>query len=127
MSDRVWSVARFAALDLYGTKGTPRRRRLVLTEFVGGTLGIFALGGFLLSRGAWGWGGWALGCALNYAALTVHAVRLRRTGRLNAAVAGLDLVSELRRYSLAQVLLFVPGVVALAGLAEAAAARSRRP
>ena len=78
-STLAWSVARFAALDLYGTKGTPRRRRLVLTEFVGGTLGMFAVGGFLLSRGAWGWGGWLLGCALNYAALTVHAIGLRKT------------------------------------------------
>lgn len=39
VSVRAWSVATFAALDLYGTKGTPRRRRLVLTEFVGGRLG----------------------------------------------------------------------------------------
>lgn len=88
---------------------------------------MFALGGFLTSRGPLGWGGWLLDCALNNAALTVHAIGLRRPNRLNAAVARLDLGSELRRYSLAKVLLFVPGVVALAGLAESAAARSRRP
>jgi hypothetical protein len=127
VTTRAWSASTFAALDLYGARGASRRRRLVMAEFIAGTLAMLALGGFLLSRGAWWWGGWLVGCGLNYAALTVLAVRLRSPDRLNAAVAGLDVASELRRYGLAQVLLFVPAVVALAALGQSATVRRRRP
>jgi hypothetical protein len=121
-------VSTFAALDLYGTTGSARRRRVVLAEFIVGTPVMLALGGYLLSRGGGWWGWWLLGCGLNYAALTAHAVVLCRRGRLAAALAGLDVRAELRRYSLAQAVLFLPGVVAVAALVQLAGqVRSPRP
>ncbi len=47
-----------------------------------------------------------------------HAMVLCRPGRLESAVAALDMRLELRRYSVAQALLFLPGLVALAALVQ---------
>jgi hypothetical protein len=120
------SVRRFVALDLYGRSGTLRRRRIVLAEFVMGTAALVALGAYMGSRGSWVWGVWLLGCGMSYGALAAHAVTLFPMGRLEAELGRGDTAAEIRRYSLAQLLLFVPGLVAVAALVEALHAASRR-
>ncbi|EWT02622.1 hypothetical protein N865_02540 [Intrasporangium oryzae NRRL B-24470] len=112
-------MRRFAALDLYGTSGTLRRRRIVLAEFVVGTAALMALGAVIWRHGSWQWGVWLMGCGLSYGALAAHAVTLFPTASLEAELSGVDTAAEIRRYSLAQLLLFVPGVVAVAALVEA--------
>ena len=42
---------RLAAVDMYGTHGTLRRRRIVLFEFVGGLIAAVAFGSWLISIG----------------------------------------------------------------------------
>lgn len=123
MAGASWSVRRFAALDMHGTTGTARRRRIVLVEFVVGALGMVVLGAVLTVRGAWLWGLWLLGCGLGYGALAAHAVMLYPAHRLEAELDGVDVASELRRYGTAQLLLFVPGLVA--GAAVVAWSRGR--
>ena len=106
------SVRRFAAIDMYGASGTRRRRQIVMAEFVPGTAGLLALAVRLVAHSGWLWATWALGCAVNYGALAVHAVALYPQGRLEAALEGVDVRSEIRRYSIAQLLLFVPALIA---------------
>lgn len=118
MAEARWSVRRFAAVDMYGTAGTRRRRRIVAAEFVLGTAGLLALAAILCVHGGWLWGIWALGCGANYGALAVYAVALLRPERLRAELEGADVRSELRRYGVAQLLLFVPGLIALVALLE---------
>ncbi len=120
MTDTSWNVRRFAAIDMYGTAGTRRRRRIVLLEFVVGTAALLLIGAVLLIHGGWLWAAWLLGCGLNYGALAVHAVTLYPPGRLEAELAGADVSAELRRYSIAQLLLFVPVLIAGVAVAQAA-------
>ncbi|MDQ2749142.1 MAG: hypothetical protein M3Y44_06410 [Actinomycetota bacterium] len=88
-------------------------------EFVLGTAGIVVLAAVLGSHGGWVWATWTLGCAMNYAALAVHAVALYPRGRLETALHGVDVRSELRRYSTAQLLLFIPALIALIAATQA--------
>ena len=119
MTEAGWNVRRFAAIDMYGTAGTRRRRRIVLLEFVVGTAALLLIGVVLLIHGGWLWAAWLIGCGLNYGALAGHAVTLYPPGRLEAELAGADVGAELRRYSVAQLLLFVPGLVAVVAVAQA--------
>lgn len=123
MAGARWEVRRFAALDMYGVAGTVRRRRIVVVEFVVGAVGMILAGGVLTVHGAWLWGLWLLGCGLGYGALAVHAVTLYPSHRLEAELDGVDILAELRRYGAAQLLLFVPGLVA--GAAVVAWSRGR--
>jgi hypothetical protein len=114
-------VRRLAALDMYGTRGTRRRRRIILGEFALGTLGCGALGAWALS-----WGGavgvifgvWLLGLAANYLPLTVHVLTLWREPALEVELAGVDLQAQLRSYTRAQVWVLVPFWVAGLALAQ---------
>jgi hypothetical protein len=126
MAAASWNVRRFAALDMYGTTGSARRRRIVVVEFALGAVGMILLGVVLTVHGAWLWGLWLLGCGLGYGALAAHAVTLYPSHRLEAELDGVDVVSELRRYSAAQLLLFVPGLVAVAAVAAWSRGRSAR-
>lgn len=112
-----FSVRRLAAVDLHGLHGNPVRRRLVAVEFPLTVAVTGALGGYLLaSGGVSGWIGglWLLGVAANYLPLTMHAVLLSRPGRLAAELRDVeDLAAEARRYSIAQVRLLIPGLVAV--------------
>jgi len=119
-------VRRFAALDMHGVAGTVGRRRIVVVEFMVGAAGMILAGGVLTVRGAWLWGLWLLGCGLGYGALAVHAVTLYPSHRLEAELDGVDVVSELRRYGAVQLLLFVPGLVAVAAAAAWSRGRSAR-
>jgi hypothetical protein len=106
-------VRRLAAIDMWGTAGTERRRRLIVAEFVlGATVGptvasaILASGpGPLMAVFAL----WILTACLNYLPLAVHAVGFLHTPeRLTAELAGVDIPAELRHYTAAQVWVFVP-------------------
>ncbi len=106
------NVRRLAAIDLYGARGTSRRRRIILTEFTAGLATMVALGTWILtvasSLGARLFGIWLVGAGSNYAPLAAHAIALRRPGALDAELAGIDTRRELRRYSIFQLWIFVP-------------------
>jgi hypothetical protein len=105
-------VRRLAAIDMFGSRGTTRRRRVVVAEFVSGVIGTTALGIWLLasssSLGGQALAVWVLGAGLNYAPLAVHAIALTRPGRLDAELAGVDTARELRRYGVLQLWIFMP-------------------
>src|SRR5215475_3561452 len=95
------NVRRLAAIDMYGTRGTTRRRRSIVAEFVLGVVAMVAFGTWLLtsSLGPYSraFGLWAIGAGLNYVPLSVHAIMLSRPGVLAAELAGVDIGRELRR------------------------------
>jgi hypothetical protein len=105
-------VRRLAAIDMYGTKGTLRRRRLILAEFIVGVVGLVGAGIAIgVNASSWGWrlvALWFVGTGLNYLPLSIYALELSRPGRLEAELAGVDVMPELRRYSLLQFWVFVP-------------------
>lgn len=106
------SVRRLAAIDMYGTRGTARRRRIILAEFVVGVIAMLAFGAWLLaasvSLAGRALGLWVIGAGLNYAPLAVHAITLSRPGALDAELSGVDTGRELRRYGLLQLWILVP-------------------
>lgn len=106
------NVRRLAAIDMHGTGGTTRRRRIILAEFVVGLIAMVAFGTWLLMSSS-GLGGrvvgvWVIGAGLNYAPLAMHAITLNRPGALAAELAGVDAGRELRRYGVLQLWIFVP-------------------
>ncbi|MFB9236312.1 hypothetical protein ACFFWC_12250 [Plantactinospora siamensis] len=113
-------VRRLAALDMHGASGSRWRRRVVIVEF----FGTVVCAGF----GAWWlWSAGATGRLLalalagigaNYFPLALHAATLTRPGALAGELAGVDVRGQLRRYSLIQLWLAVPGVVLLLALAQ---------
>jgi hypothetical protein len=106
------NVRRLAAIDMYGTRGTMRRRRIILVEFIAGVIVAAVFGIWLLARasdiGDRVFGVWVLGVALNYAPLAAYAISLSRSGALDAELAGVETGLELRRYSILQLWIFVP-------------------
>jgi hypothetical protein len=106
------SVRRLAAIDMYGTKGTVRRRRIILAEFVVGVIAMMAFGIWLVTVApsvtgvVLGW--WVIGAGLNYAPLAAYAILLSRPGALTAELSGVDIGRELRRYGVLQLWIFVP-------------------
>jgi hypothetical protein len=105
-------VRRLAAIDMYGTRGTTRRRRIILAEFVAGVVVMVAFGVWLAAYasglGGRAFGIWMIGAGLNYGPLAVYAIALSRAGALDAELAGVDTDRELRRYSGLQFWIFVP-------------------
>lgn len=105
-------VRLLAALDMHGARGTRRRRRIIVAEFlgsfcVGAGLGIWVL----LTAGSPGWrafGAWVAGVGLNYLPLSLHALSLLRAEALARELEGVDLRGGLRRYSVLQFWLAVP-------------------
>ena len=76
------NVRRLAAIDMHGTKGTARRKRIVLAEFTA-ALGVTVALGAWLVIGASGLGTrilgiWLIGAGLNYAPLAAFAISLSR-------------------------------------------------
>jgi hypothetical protein len=105
-------VKRLAAIDMYGARGTTRRRRIVLAEFAAGAVASVAFGIWLVayasSLGGRLFGIWMIGAGLNYALLAAYAIALSRPGALSAELAGADTGRELRRYSVLQLWILVP-------------------
>lgn len=106
------NVRRLAAIDMYGARGTTRRRRIILAEFVVGMVAMVAFGVWLLASAAdlgnRVFGIWAIGAGLNYAPLAAYAIALIRPGALDAELAGVDTMQELRRYGVRQLWILLP-------------------
>lgn len=107
------TVRQLAAVDMYGARGTLRRRRIILAEFVLGAIGCVALGLAAALPGSPGpvrlvLGLWLAGVGLNYVPLAAYAIRLSRPGALEAELAGVDVPRELRRYATWQLWVAVP-------------------
>jgi hypothetical protein len=106
------NVRRLAAIDMYGTRGTTHRRRIIVAEFVAGAAVAVAFGIWLVTYAS-GLGDrmlgiWMIGAGLNYVPLAAYAIALSRSGQLSAELAGVDTGRELRRYSVLQLWILVP-------------------
>ncbi len=106
------NVRRLAAIDMYGARGTLRRRRIIVAEFVLGVPVMVAFGAILLPN-ANNWTArvlalWIIGAGLNYAPLTGYAIALSRPGALDRELAGVDTNRELRRYAIRQLWILLP-------------------
>jgi hypothetical protein len=116
-------VRRLAAADMWGTRGTVRRRRVILVEFVAGAIGCALLGVVaLVTANSWVWvviGVWLIGVGINYVPLALHAVTLSRPGALEAELRDVPLKPALRTATVQQVWIFVPLAVAVAAIAQA--------
>ena len=113
---------RLAAADMYGTAGTPRRRRLILAEFIAGACGCTALGILIVVGANAGWivlGIWLIGVGANYIPLAVEAHGMSPPGVLETEMARGDPGRELRRAAKTQLWIMVPfaiSAVAVVGL-----------
>jgi hypothetical protein len=109
-------VRRLAALDMWGTTGSPRRRRLIRAEFFVGIVGCIGLGSLALAT-VTGWmtlvGVWLIGAGVNYIPLALHAQSLSRPGALEDELRNVDIRHELRRAGIQQLWIAVPFAVAL--------------
>ncbi|MBG6104326.1 hypothetical protein IW249_004740 [Micromonospora vinacea] len=106
------NVRRLTAVDMYGSRGTTRRRWIILAEFLVGVVVMVTWGSWLLSSsndlGGRAFGLWLTGAGLNYAPLSAYALMLMRRGALDAELTGVDTNRELRRYTVLQLWVFVP-------------------
>lgn len=106
------NVRRLAAIDMWGTRGTIRRRRIILAEFLLGAVGGIAFGIWVLGvPGGLGgrlFGLWLLGIGLNYVPMSAYAIKLSGPGALERELDGVDTAPELRRYALWQFWVFLP-------------------
>lgn len=107
------NVRRLAAIDMWGTKGTLRRRRIILAEFLFGAVGGLALGIWTLSiqssLSGLLFGLWLIGIGLNYVPLAAYALRLSGAGVLEAELEGVNTNQDLRRYGVWQFWIMLPG------------------
>jgi hypothetical protein len=109
-------VRRMAAIDMFGSRGTRFRRRIVTVEFLAAPALAGVLGALFVVRGAPVlWSVELIGDGLNYVPLALHAIGLSGATRLDAELAGVDIQRELRRYGPTSLLLFVPGLIFLFG------------
>jgi hypothetical protein len=114
-------VRRLAAVDMYGTAGALRRRRIIVGEYFVGVVLCASTGVLLASSNGTanrliGW--WLLGAAVNYVPLLLSGIALSRPGMLETELAGIDVRAELRRYGLAQLWVAIPCTVAVSALAK---------
>ncbi|MEH1167338.1 hypothetical protein V6V47_18325 [Micromonospora sp. CPCC 205539] len=123
-------VRRLAAIDMYGARGTIRRRRIILAEFLVGVVFMVTLGVWLLASssgvGGRAFGLWFVGVGLNYAPLSAYAIALTRAGALDAELAGVDTTRELRRYTILQLWVFVPLSLVVFAIRDALTRRRAR-
>jgi hypothetical protein len=116
-------VRRLVAADMWGSRGTLTRRRLIRIEFVAGAVACTGLGAlvFAASSESWLWlvvGIWLLGAGINYVPLAVYAQSLSRPGALEAELDGVDVRGELRRVGVQQLWIAVPFAVAIAAVRQ---------
>ncbi|MEU8114990.1 hypothetical protein [Micromonospora sp. NPDC048947] len=124
------NVRRLAAIDMYGSRGTTRRRRIILAEFLVGVVLMVTWGCWLLASangfGTRAFGLWLVGAGLNYAPLSLYALALMRPGALDVELAGVDTDRELRRYTVLQLWVFVPFALVVFAIRDALARRRAR-
>jgi hypothetical protein len=105
-------VRRLAAVDMHGLKGGRIRPRVILAEFLFGAVAGPLLGLFMVVAAdgvVWKLIGVAMiGIGLNYVPLARHALALRTPEALAAALDGVDVRPELRRYTALQLWVCVP-------------------
>jgi hypothetical protein len=123
-------VRRLAAIDMWGTRGTIRRRRIILVEFIGGVVLGAAIVAWVLA-GSTSAATIILavvigGVAANYVPLAWHAAELTPAGRLEADLEGVDTDRELRRYALLQFWILVPFLLLIWAFQQRSGARPWR-
>lgn len=105
-------VRSLAAIDMWGGRGSLLRRRVILAEFVIGTVGAFAFAVFLLASSSDLLGTilavWLIGLGANYLPLAVYAIAFSRPGALEDEVASVDVPAQLRHYTARQFWIAVP-------------------
>jgi hypothetical protein len=103
---------------MHGSYGSMRRRRIIAAEFVFGAVASLGIGGYLTASAGWtaalGW--YVVGVGTNYLALAANAIDLSRPGVLDRELAEANLRADVGFYTRAQMLLFVPLVVAALAL-----------
>jgi hypothetical protein len=115
------SPRRLAAVDMYGTRGSRRRRLVIRVEFFVGVVGCLALGVLAIIHDDGVWvliGVWLIGIGLNYVPLAASAQSLSRPGALEAEMDGRDVRRELRRAGVTQAMILVPLALVIAWLAQ---------
>ncbi len=97
---------------MYGLRGTARRRRLILAEFVLGAVAVVAFGTWFITAAGRPVDRYVgiviVGIGLNYVPLSLYAMSLSRPGALDAELAGVDTAREIRRYGVLQLWILVP-------------------
>ena len=114
-------VRRLAALDMWGTAGSLRRRLVIRLEFYAGAFGCLVLGAAVVASASGVWflvGVWLLGAGVNYVPLALYARALFRPGALEAELRGADTRRELRRAGVQQLWIAVPCAVAIAAVLQ---------
>jgi hypothetical protein len=112
-----FSVRQLTVLDMHGMTGGAIRRKIVTAEFFLAVVFAVALAILLAVHHApWPWTIALLGVGLNYVPLAIHAVRFLPGDAVERELAGVDVQQQLRPYSLANLLLFVPGLFLILGL-----------
>ena len=105
-------VRRLAAVDMWGSAGRPWRRWIILAEFAVGLLGLTTVAVLIARQGqdwvTYGAAAWFLGVALNYLPLLAHAISLSRPGVLEDELDGVDILTELRNFTVRQAWILVP-------------------
>ena len=123
------NARRLAAADMWGTKGSTRRRQIIRAEFVAGVVGCLLVGAITIVQSS-GWarfvGVWLVGVGVNYIPLVIHAQALSRPGALEAELRGTDVRRELHRAGVRQLWIAVPFAIAIADLVDRYGTRSLR-
>ena len=116
----VLNVRLLAAVDMWGTRGSRKRRGIIRVEFWVGAIGCILLGGVTLATTNGGWGlvlgAWLVGVGINYIPLVVSAESLSKPGALERELEGADIGKELRRAGTRQLWIAVPLAVAIASV-----------
>lgn len=111
-----FSVRRMTVLDMHGFTGGRVRRKVVTAEFFAALALGTALGIVFATRHApLPWTVELLGDGLNYVPLAIHAVRFLPGDAVERELEGVDSRRQLRPYGLANLLLFVPGLIFVLG------------
>jgi hypothetical protein len=110
------NVRRLAALDMWGSAGTMRRRRIIRTEFMLGAIGCTSRGLLAVVEGSGWWvvvGIWLIGAGVNYVPPGTACAVTLTAWRAGGELAGIDVRSELRHAGLQQFWIAVPLAVAV--------------
>jgi hypothetical protein len=88
------NIRRLAAVDMYGTRGAKRHRRIIRAKLITGAVVMVAFGVWLAASSGRAVRFCIIGCGLDNALLAV-----RRPGALDAELVGVDIGRDLRSAS----------------------------